>query len=77
MNGSRRKSTAMMMAKIELVSRRADAGATGACAHTHRISRYDTVEATAIGTAAGMGDDAAPAAGGEALEDEHRQRVGC
>ena len=30
---------AITIAKIELVSRSADAGATGACAQTHRISR--------------------------------------
>ena len=38
-NGSRSQTMAITMAKIELVSRSADAGATGAWLQTHRISR--------------------------------------
>ncbi|MBP6768039.1 MAG: hypothetical protein KA171_09670 [Reyranella sp.] len=49
--GSFSQKTAIRMAKIALVSRSAAAGAMGAWLQTQRISRYDPMEAMAIGRA--------------------------
>ena len=50
-NGSFNQTTAIRIAKTELVSRSAAAGATGAWLQTQRIRRYDAIAATAVGRA--------------------------